>query len=487
DQEIELTVKQNEVVNLKIQLKQTYAELQNIILEASKQPKYVETKISEGLRLNLPLVEIPQNIQVTSHQLLSDQGLISMTEALRTVSGIQKNYGGLNDYQLIIRGTVGAFNVLRNGVGGFWFNQQEDAEMLEKIEFIKGPSGFMISMMEPGGIVNNVTKQPVKEKVANINAGFGSYNLFRLATDLGGSFSRKSKFFYRFNAGVHTQKRAFQFSKAYRYFICAAVTYNVNQKTSLTAEYNNMSGKTSGNNENLPSLNGKIFALPRNFAVADANTDQYAVSDNYYRLQLRHNFNDNWHLNALAAYAQGYAHNHLLYADTDIPVSTDTLYRYFDFSNWYNSSKVAQTFIDGKFYTGNKFEHKVLAGLDYCNAYVSKLPRGIRGGKKFGIYIPNPNYYINPDSLKKFEEEPLHEFRDGWIALYLQDHIKIANKLVVTLAGHLTHAYVKWSGIDDIPDYQRNTKYNVFTPRVGLTWLFSENFSIYSLYDQCFV
>lgn len=482
--EIRVTVKQNETVNLKIQLKQTYAELQNIILESSKQSKYVESKISEDLRMNLPLVEIPQNIQVTSNQLLSDQGLISMTEGMRTVSGIQKYYGGLNDFQLIIRGTVGAFNVLRNGVGGFWFNQQEDAEMLDKIEFIKGPSGFMMSMMEPGGIVNVVTKQPVKEKVATINAGFGSYSLFRLTADLGGAFSKKSKFFYRFNAGILSQKRAFQFSKAYRYFICGAVTYNLNKKTSLTAEYHNMFGKTSGNNENLPSLNGKIFALPQNFAAADANTDQYSVSDNYYRLQLRHNFNDNWHINALAAYVQGYAHNHLLYADADILVSNDTLYPYFDFSKWYNSSKVAQTFMDGKFYTGNKFEHKVLAGLDYCKAYVHRLPRGISGQNNFGLYIPNPDYYINPDVLKKFDVEPLHEFRDGWVALYLQDHIKIANKLVITIAGRFTHAYIKWSGFDNIPDYQRNTKYNVFTPRAGLTWLFSENFSIYSLYDQ---
>ena len=487
DQEIQVIVKQNETINLKIQVKQTYAELENIILEASKQSKYVETKTSEGLRLNLPLVEIPQNIQVTSHQLLSDQGLISMTEALRTVSGIQKYYGGLNDFQLIIRGTVGQFNVLRNGVSGFWFNQQEDAEMLEKIEFIKGPSGFMMSMNEPGGMVNNVTKQPVKEKVANLNAAFGSYNLFRLSTDLGGAFSKKSNFLYRFNAGIHKQKRAFQFSKAYRYFICGALTYNLNQKTSLTAEYNSMFGKTSGNNDDLPSLNGRIFALPRNFTVVDANTDQYAVRDNYYRLHARHNFNDNWHVNFLAAYVQGYTHNHRLYADKYTPVSNDTLYRSFDFSNWYNSSKVAQTYIDGKFYTGKKSEHKVLAGLDYCKAYVNRLRRGIEEKNNLGLYIPNPNYYVNPDLLKNFDLGGLGEFRDGWVALYLQDHIKIANKLVVTIAGRFTHAYIKWAGLGFIPDYQKNTKFNVFTPRAGLTWLFSENISIYSLYDQCFV
>lgn len=485
--EIGVDIKAGEERVVNAQLEHNYAELQNIILEASKQSKYVETKTSEGLRLNLPLNEIPQNIQVTSQQLLSDQGLVSMTEALRTVSGIQKYYGGLNDYQLIIRGTVGAFNVLRNGVGGFWFNQQEDADMLEKIEFIKGPAGFMISMMEPGGTVNNVTKQPVKEKLATIRAGFGSYNLFRLTTDLGGSFSNKSKFSYRLNAGIHTQDRAFQFSKAYRYFICGALTYNPNKNTSLTAEYNNMYGKTSGNNENLPSLNGQLFALPRNFAVADAKTDQYAVSDNFYRLQARHNMNDNWRLNVMAAYIQGFAHNHLLYADKYIPVTNDTLYRYFDYSKWYNYSKIAQAYLDGRFHTGNKFEHKVLAGLDFCNAYVSNVPRGIGDSKKFGIYIPGPNYYINPDSLMKFDEDSLHEQRQGWVALYLQDHLRIANKLIVTIAGRFTHAYVKWSGIESVPVYQRDTKYDVFTPRAGLTWLFSENFSIYSLYDQCFV
>ena len=66
-----------------------------------------------------------------------------------------------------------------------------------------------------------------------------------------------------------------------------------------------MYGKTSGNNDGLPSLNGKMFALPRNFAVADANTDKLTATDKYYRIQLKHNFNDNWHLNAQVAYVHG--------------------------------------------------------------------------------------------------------------------------------------------------------------------------------------
>ena len=69
-----------------------------------------------------------------------------MTEAIRNVSGVTKYYGALNDYSLIIRGTDATYSVFRNGVGGYWWNQQEDVAMLEKIEFVKGPAGFMVSI-----------------------------------------------------------------------------------------------------------------------------------------------------------------------------------------------------------------------------------------------------------------------------------------------------------------------------------------------------
>ena len=167
--------------------------------------KYVETKLSQALRLNLPLIEVPQNIIVIPHQLLSDQGLVSMTQAIRTVSGVEKSYGELNDYSLIIRGTDATYNVFRNGVGGDWWNQQEDAAMVEKIEFVKGPAGFMVSIAEPGGIVNVVTKQPTKERIASVDIGFGSFNLMRVTTDFGGTLTKSRKLFYRFVAGVHRQ------------------------------------------------------------------------------------------------------------------------------------------------------------------------------------------------------------------------------------------------------------------------------------------
>lgn len=478
-------VKENEQTILQVQLEQTYAELQKVIITSGANPKYVETNLSGSLRLNLPLNEIPQNIAVVTHQLLADQGLLTMSEAIRNVSGIAKTYGDLNDYSLIIRGTDATLNVFRNGMGTYWWNQQEDAAMIEKIEFIKGPAGFMTSIAEPGGFVNNVTKQPTKEKIANLNAGFGSYNLMRLTADFGGPFNKKAKFSYRFNAGVHYQQRVFQFSNASRYFICGAVKYEPGTKISITAEYNYMRGRTLGNNNNLPSIGGKMFSLPQNFAVADSKTHRLTADDKYYRIQINHNFNDHWKLNAQVAYVHGIYGGNLLEADGDTPVINDTLNRIASVNNLYDYySGVAQVFMDGKFYTSRKVEHKVLFGIDGCNAGWKYNYGDTWGQQGLGLYLAQPQYYVNPDIWASIVVEPA-KTNHGFASLYIQDHIKIAGKLIVTIASHFTHLFFT-RGDPGIADYDSHKIHNKITPRAGLTWLFSDDLSVYALYDQSF-
>ena len=485
--EIAVEVKQNEIVSLKIQLQVTYKELLEVTVKSTSGLKYVETKTSESMRLNLPLNEVPQNIVVVTRKLMEDQGVLSVTEAFRAVSGAQKTYGGLNDYSMMMRGTeVPYWASFRNGIGGYFWNQQDDVDMLEKIEFVKGPADFMVGASTGGGVINNVTKQPVKESIAGIRAGFGSYDLMRLTTDFGGPLSKNGKISYRFNAGIHNQGRAFEFGKAVRYFICPVVKYDITTRTSITAEYNYMWGKTSGNNDYLPSINGEMFALPRNFAVADDKTDQLVVADNYYRLHLKHNFNGDWHLNLQLAYVNGKWGGHFMNSNGGFPVINDTLYRFASYDDWRNFSKVALGFIDGKFYTGKKIEHKVLFGPEYNHLGVKDQYGSVGEDEpKFGLYLPRPDHYVHPDSLNNFPLEDPSNLDVKAIPFYAQDNIKIAGKLIVTLAGRYTHVRITIENYG-LPDYLNDTKYDVFTPRGGLTWLFTSDISAYALYDQFF-
>ena len=162
------------------------------------------------------------------------------------------------------------------------------------------------------------------------------------------------------------------------------------------------------------------------------------------------------------------------------------MYRALVLNDWRNSTNVAQAFLDGKFFTGRNFEHKVLFGLDYCNSSAKDggNAQGY-GEKKFGLYTPDPDYYVNPDSMKISPSDPETKLAFHWLTLYAQDNLKIAGKLIVTLAGHLTHAVVE-SENNGAPDYQEKNLYNVFSPRAGVTWLFSNTVSAYVLYDESF-
>jgi len=479
-----VTIKANGQNILSVQLEQTYAELQKVIVQARVE-KYAQMQLSPSLRLSAPLIEIPQNIQITSRQLLADQGSVSMSEAIRTVSGIQKNYGELNDITLNFRGGEGSFNILRNGLGAYWWNQQEDIAMVEKIEFIKGPAGFIANNFPGGGFVNVVTKQPQREQVASVKTEYGSFDLFRLSTDWGGPFSKKSKFTYRINAGLHKQNRAFQFSNGSRYFASGALKCEPDKKNTITTEYNYMWGKTSGNNFDVPSLNGRMFALPRNFAIADAKTDNIIVADNYFRLLATHRFNDNWNLNLLLGNMYGkWGQDYNLDADGDIPVTNDTLYRYAEFDDWRNYSRVAQLYLNGKFCTGKQIQHTISAAIDYTISQVTDAWGAT--DSKFGLYIPAPNYYVNPDSLRNFPIDNSDTFHSKNPSLYLADHIKIIRNLILTLAGRFSHEKVKFVA-PDIPTYQQNISIDHITPRVGLTYLFSEQQSAYAIYDEFFL
>jgi len=479
-----VSVKENEQTILNVQLEQTYAELQKVIITSVAGTKYVETNSSSSLRLNMPLNEIPQNITVIKLELLADQGLVTMSEAIRTVSGIQKNQGDLNDITFNIRGVENFFNVYRNGIGRYVWNQQEDIAMIEKIEFIKGPAGFIVSDLPPGGVVNIITKQPQRDPVASANIEYGSFNLFRLTTDWGGSFSNKSKFTYRFNAGLHHQQRAFKFSHAQRYFICGALKYEPDKKNTITAEYNYMWGKTSGNNSNIPSLNGKLFSLPRDFAVADSKTDNLIGADNYFRLLATHQFNNNWNINLLLGNIHGkWGQGYQLLADSYMPVTNDTLYRYAARDDWRSSYRMAQVYLNGTFYTGKNIEHKLFSAFDYCSD--GGTDYWATTDSKFGLYIPNPDYYVNPDSLKTFSEMGTNIFRIKNPSVYVEDHIKIKEKLIITLGGRFTHLNSTIIA-DFTPPYQQHTQYDRFTPRIGVNWLFPDASSAYMVYNQFF-
>jgi len=484
--EQEITVEPNGTATVSIQLKTSEQELKEVVVSANRK-SYISEKPSTSLRLNAELIEIPQNITVATKQTLTDMGLLTKSEIFRISSAITKSYGSELDLTFQIRGMDATYGTYRNGIGGpIWWNAQEDAAMIERMEFVKGPAGFMLSNAEPGGLVNVVTKQPTRQRINEIGFGIGSWNLMRTYLDLGGEFKKEGKLTYRLNIGAEKKNEYYHFGDFYRYWICPVLKYDFNENTSLTFEHNYVKAATLANSQYSATINDNFEALPIDLAIVDPNMNKFWGADVYNRIHLKHKFNEDWTFNAQGGYMTTDWDGTTMYPEGMSPTK-DTIYRYVQMSDWVGKLVNIQLFVDGKFYTGRNAEHKVLIGVDYGDGSEGSTSDGNWGENKYPLAINNPVYYLPKDSLV-LTGANLYNWKatNRWQALYIQDHLKLFDKVIVTLAGRFTHLVTgqDFNSVDD-PEYE--IKDNKFTPRVGLTYMFSPNISAYIMHDESFL
>ncbi|MEJ0103190.1 MAG: TonB-dependent receptor [Bacteroidota bacterium] len=471
---------------ISIQLKTSEQELKEVVVSANRR-SYISEKPSTSLRLNAELIEVPQNITVATKQTLTDMGLLTKSEIFRISSAITKSYGSELDLSFQIRGMDATYGTYRNGVGGpIWWNAQEDAAMIERMEFVKGPAGFMLSNAEPGGLVNVVTKQPTHQSITEVGFGVGSWNLMRTHLDLGGEFVKEGKLTYRLNVGAEKKNEFYQFGDFYRYWICPVLKYDFNENTSLTLEHNYVKAAALANSQYSATINGDFSALPIDLAIVDPNLKKFWGADVYNRIHLKHKFNEDWTFNAQAAYMTTDWDGTTMYPEGMSPTK-DTIYRYLFSSDWTGKLINVQLFADGKFYTGKNAEHKVLIGIDYGDGTEGSTSNGDWGENKYPLSINNPTYYLPKDSLYLTDANKSSWLATNrWQALYIQDHLKLFDKVIVTLAGRFTHLSTgqDYNSADD-PAYE--VQDNKFTPRLGLTYMFSRNVSAYIMHDESFL
>lgn len=458
-------------------------ELTEVVVTANP-AKYVADYPSVSLRLKTPLLEIPQNVQTVTQQIIKDQQIFDMLEGVtRNVSGATRMEHWDNYALIYMRGSqIAAF---RNGmnVTMVWSPQPEDMSMVERIEFVKGPAGFMLANGEPSGFYNVVTKKPTGITKGEVGMTAGSFNTYRATLDLDGKLDKDGKLLYRFNVlgqskGSH---RPYEFSN--RISVAPVLKYKLSDKTSLTAEYTYQKNIMSIIGANYSFSANGYEDLPVNFTSAEDNMKPSILSENSAFMTMVHNFDDNWKFTGQIAYINSQQTGQTLWP-SGISANKDTLYRGTTLWDYEGESKVAQFFVNGDVLTGG-LRHRILAGIDMGDK--SFYHDWSQGGALKPLNIYNPVYgqiaasdYPVFDRTNDLRERGVH-YRQSYIGYYAQDEIGMfKDKLRLTLAGRFTTA-------SDQDPYSGIIEASKFTPRVGLSYSIDKNTSAYAVYDQAFV
>ncbi len=479
--EITVKIKENKTTNLpKIKLIESNEQLNEITINGNKN-LFVKKNTSSSLRLNTPIAALPQNIQVVSNELLQDQMVTNILEgAFRNVSGVSNVEHWGHFARINMRGfRLPAF---RNGVNiqDSWGPLSEDMFMVDRIEFVKGPSGFMMAAGEPGGFYNVVTKKPTENKVANISFMAGSYNTYRAAVDYGGSLTEDKRLLGRINLMYQYNESHRDFEKTNRWGIAPSLSYKISDKTTFLTEFNYQ-------NVNTPIGAAYIFApvedgygsLDRDFSMIDPKFPNSDIKEVSILNQLTHNFSDSWSLEAkyVAMNYQQEGASPWTYVITN----EGDAQRYVSIWDAISSSEYFQLYTNGKFNTGS-LTHKVLAGFDFTEKeYWADFSQAINVdfNNPFNIYNPTYGAITTPtfDRSKPLRDRAAYTYGTNIRSFYAQDEIHMLNnKLRVTLAGR--HTQLTPKGAETI---------NKFTPRIGLSGDITDNITIYGLYDQSFL
>lgn len=304
-QRVKITKNQVEPIRLELSHKGHQLNDVEIFGERDKAPKGLETIT----RLPLKPSDQIQSISVISAKLIEEQGALTITDAVKNVTGVTLfgSYGNVRE-SMSTRGYRGV-PVLINGVrmdSDFRTGSAiVDMQGVESMQVLKGSAaitqGIGNDLGAAGGVINVATKTPKFYNGGEVGLRFGSWGQVRPTFDIQTVLDKKQTAAFRLNG-------AFERRDSYRptvgmesAFINPSFAWKPNKRTSFVAElqYLNKTSTPDRGTVNLAADSVEaLYDLPFNRFLG-FSTDQALVKNLNYSLSMNHELTKNLSIRAV--------------------------------------------------------------------------------------------------------------------------------------------------------------------------------------------
>jgi iron complex outermembrane receptor protein len=451
-----------------------------------------------GTRTDTPLRDVPQSIQVVPKAVAEDQQATDLREITRNVSGvIQGNTFGNTADRFFIRGFEQR-TFLQDGFRDS--GQQEkvrETANLERVEVLKGPASVLYGTLQPGGIINVVREQPLREPSYLIESQLGDFNAFEPSIDFTGPINADGTLRYRLNLLSENREVFRDFDQEInRTFIAPALTWEVGDRTELTFYFEYLNDERPFDRGIIATDDGladipfdRVLGEPDDFSETEEFTTSY---------QLEHRFSENWKIR------NNFRHNSVDRSDVytvldSLDEETGILERTWRDIEKFDETYALQTNVVGEFSTGS-VNHNLLFGIDLfrvTDTFEGRFDEGAFNPADDpmapSINIFDPEYGQAPrparDELPQFEDS----FSEtNQLGIYLQNRIELGEKWQLLAGGRFDIVEQESRGSFDYIAFGEGSssdeqQSDAFTPRIGVVYQPSETLSLYSSFSQSFV
>ena len=254
-----------------------------------------------GAKIPLSIKDTPQSVNVVSSQLLQEQSITRLEDALKNVPGVTLNAGegAARGDTINIRG-FSAFN-------DFFLDGVRDAAIyvrdpfnLDSIEVLKGPSATLFGRGSTGGAVNQVSKAPTLNQFGVFTGDIGTNDEFRGTLDVDQPIGDSAAI--RVNAlGESSGVADRDYVKNHHWGIAPEASFGIGEPTTATLAYFHLS-ENDVPDVGIPFVNGAPAHVNRSNDYG--LTSDHSISDvDIGTLHITHEFNPNLSVASTTRYA----------------------------------------------------------------------------------------------------------------------------------------------------------------------------------------
>lgn len=270
-------------------------EVPELLVTAEAMPGYKADAATVAGKVPLAPREVPNSLSVLTRQQMDDQELVTMSDALRQITGVTVIANDTTNDQVMARGySLGAMYDGVPSYAGLTAVQQFDLAMYERVEVLRGPAGVLQGSGEPGGVVNMVRKRPGAVFALSGTLAAGSWNNYRSEVDVTGPLNADRSL--RGRLVVSGQDREYFQDRTHtgKWLVFGTLEYDLQPATTLA-----LSASIQNDNTTAPSSGLPLYTDAR-LLDADRSTNVYPDWVNYHirteevSASIEHRFDNRW-------------------------------------------------------------------------------------------------------------------------------------------------------------------------------------------------
>lgn len=481
--ELQAVEQDNGFAVIKSQATNPMTVLPSVQVAASSIDSYNATTSVTATRTNTLLRDVPQSISVLTNELIRDQAVLSLGDAVRYVPGVGVSLGEGNRDALIFRGnrSTGDFFIdgVRDDVPYF-----RDLYNTERIEVLKGANGMIFGRGGSGGVVNRVTKQADWVPSREISFHGGSFNRKRITADINQGITDKIAF--RLNA-VFEDAGSFRDSvTSRRRGISPTITFKPTDQTTVILNMERFHDDRTAD-RGIPSFQGGAANVGRSQFFGDparSNAEADVLSFNSF---IEHKFDFGLTLRNRTNYAEYDKFYQNVFANSPVFADQVSLSAYnntTDRKNVFNQTDFLYSLNTGP------ISHTLLAGIEIGRQVTNDRRRtGFfnNSSRQTNVFVP----LSNPITQAPIEFTTRNQDADNHsvvniTSFFVQDQIEILPQLQAILGVRydlFEVDFVKRNG----NAVNLKTRDHLISPRFGLIFKPIEPVSIYASFSRAFV